>query len=64
MLAELQNRGDEVNTSGKKDLSRILLVRGSCKTLSIFAIGTCSVADDFFDVCPDDATTSCGRSGR
>lgn len=28
MLAELQNQGDEVNTSGKKDLSRILLVRG------------------------------------
>ena len=35
MLAELQNQGDEVNTSGKKDLSRILLVRGSCKTLSL-----------------------------
>ena len=36
MLAELQNQGDEVNTSGKKDLSRILLVRGSCKILSYF----------------------------
>ena len=36
MLAELQNRGDEVNTSGKKDLSRILLVRGSYKILSYF----------------------------
>lgn len=36
MLAELQNQGDEVNTSGKKDLSRILLVRGSCKTVSYF----------------------------
>ncbi len=36
MLAELQNQGDEVNTCGKKDLSRILLVWGSCKTLSYF----------------------------
>ena len=64
MLGALQNRGDGVNTGGKRDLSRILLVRGSCETPVLFAIGTCSVADDFFEVRPDDATTSCGRSGR
>ena len=34
------------------------------KPLFMVSIGTCSVADDFFEVCPDDATTSCGRSGR
>ena len=64
MLGALQNRGDGVNTSGKRDLSSILLVRESCETLVLVSIGTSSVADDFFDVCPDDATTSCGRSGR
>ncbi len=64
MLGALQNRGDGVNTSGKRDQSRILLVRESCETLVLVSIGTSSVADDFFDVCPDDATTSCGRSGR
>ncbi len=64
MLGALQNRGDGVYTSGKRDLSRILLVRESCETLVLVSIGTSSVADDFFDVCPDDATTSCGRSGR
>ena len=51
MLAELLNQGDEVNTSGKKDLSRILLVRGSCKTLSYFLLSEHVLSQMIFLTC-------------